>query len=84
LAPPEVQLASRLGEGRLVVRAAAVSGRGLGVAAIRRVDGLYVKRCAGCKTDKPLGAFSKGTGPGGLHRHCRDCCRQYRARKASA
>jgi hypothetical protein len=37
-----------------------------------------VKRCAGCQRDKPLAAFTKGSGPGGLHRHCRDCCRAWR------
>lgn len=51
---------------------------GNGGAFIRTVEGRRVKRCAGCKLDKPLDAFSLGTGPGGLHRHCRACCREWR------
>jgi PRTRC genetic system protein C len=44
--------------------------------------GKKVKRCAGCKQDKELSAFARGTGPGGLHRHCRECCKAYRNVKA--
>lgn len=52
-----------------------------GIAFIRTLPGgQKVKRCAGCEVDKPLAAFSLGTGPGGLHRHCRDCCKAYRER----
>jgi hypothetical protein len=40
-----------------------------------------VKRCARCHVDKPLPAFTKGTGPGGLHRHCRECCAADRRRR---
>lgn len=45
--------------------------------------GVRVKRCSGCKVEQPLEAFTKGTGPGGYHRHCRACCKDYRVRRAS-
>lgn len=58
---------------------------GNGGAFIRTVEGVKVKRCAGCKVDHPLAAFSQGTGPGGLHRHCREYQKQWRhQRKARA
>lgn len=42
--------------------------------------GQKVKRCSGCKVDHPLAAFAKGSGPGGLHRHCREYQREWRKR----
>lgn len=39
--------------------------------------GEKVKRCAGCREAQPLDMFVKGSGPGGLHRHCRTCTRQW-------
>lgn len=58
----------------------AVGTKGLrdGCALVRTVDGHKVKRCAGCQTDRALSLFTHGSGPGGLHRHCRDCQRAYR------
>jgi len=44
-------------------------------------DGVRVKRCSGCQVEKPLTDFTKGTGPGGYHRHCRACCKAYRNRQ---
>lgn len=58
-----------------------------GVAKVRvsPIGGMgHVKRCAGCKQNQPLAAFTKGTGPGGLHRHCRECCKAWRLRKLAA
>jgi hypothetical protein len=50
--------------------------------------GAQVKRCAGCKAERELRYFSKGTGPGGYHRHCRNCNAAYnrerRARQQAA
>jgi hypothetical protein len=47
---------------------------------VRELEGgAKVKRCTGCKTDRPLEQFSRGTGPGGLHRYCRNCVRAYHA-----
>jgi hypothetical protein len=40
-----------------------------------------VKRCAGCKVDHPLEAFTQGTGPGGLHRYCRDYLKAWRQQR---
>lgn len=45
--------------------------------------GAKVKRCTGCKTDRALEAFSRGSGPGGLHRYCRNCVRAYNAERAA-
>ena len=45
------------------------------------LNGLRVKRCSGCRQQKPLDAFTLGSGPGGYHRHCRDCCKAYREKK---
>lgn len=45
---------------------------------IRTVEGRKVKRCSGCKQDRELDAFHKGTGPGGLSRHCRECHKTWR------
>lgn len=52
-----------------------------GGAFVRTVNGVKVKRCAGCKVDHPLDAFTKGTGPGGLNRHCRAYHAAWRARR---
>lgn len=54
---------------------------GNGGAMIRTVEGVKVKRCAGCKVDHPLNAYSQGTGPGGLHRHCRIYQAEWRRRR---
>lgn len=43
--------------------------------------GKRVKRCAGCREVLEVGAFTKGSGPGGLHRHCRICVQQWRAKR---
>ncbi|TAK45232.1 MAG: hypothetical protein EPO27_10455 [Betaproteobacteria bacterium] len=52
---------------------------------IQIVEGRRVKRCSGCKILKPVEAFNQGSGPGGYHRHCRDCCKAfYSRRKARA
>lgn len=56
---------------------------GNGGAMIRTLPGgQKVKRCAGCKVDHDLAAFTQGTGPGGLHRHCRVYQKAWRARAA--
>lgn len=51
---------------------------------IERRAGVAVKRCSGCKEQLPLDRFNKGSGPGGLHRHCRACQVAWRAKKAAA
>lgn len=53
---------------------------GNGGALIHTVEGVKVKRCAGCKVDHVLQAFNQGTGPGGLHRHCRVYLKAWRQR----
>ena len=56
---------------------------GNGGAFIRTLPGgEKVKRCAGCKVDHPLSAYTQGTGPGGLSRHCREYQRTWRKRRA--
>lgn len=42
--------------------------------------GVRGKRCSGCKLHKPLTQYTRGTGPGGFHRHCRFCNQAYRER----
>lgn len=37
------------------------------------------KRCYRCHTTKDVSCFSKGTGPMGLHKWCKDCCKAYYA-----
>jgi len=57
-------------------------GTAMGAAFIRRLPGgKRIKRCAGCKQDKEISAFTLGSGPGGLHRHCRECCRAHRCKR---
>lgn len=48
---------------------------------VRLVNGQRVKRCSGCKADVPLEQFNLGSGPGGYHRHCRNCCKAAHARR---
>lgn len=43
-----------------------------GEAGVRTIGGEQVKWCTGCKCDHNVAAFNKGSGPSGLHRHCRD------------
>lgn len=55
---------------------------GNGGAFIRTLPGgQKVKRCAGCKVDHDVSAFSQGTGPGGLHRHCREYQKRWREQR---
>jgi hypothetical protein len=44
-------------------------------------EGVRMKRCSGCQLEKPLTDFTKGTGPGGYSRHCRQCHKDYRERR---
>lgn len=46
-------------------------------------DGVKVKRCSGCEATLPVAAFCKGSGPGGLHRHCKQCLKGARDRKVT-
>ena len=41
------------------------------------------ERCSGCKATLPLESFCKGTGPGGLHRHCKQCHKDARQKKVT-
>ncbi len=42
--------------------------------------GRKVKRCSGCKELLELQLFSLGSGPGGYHRHCKQCQKAWRAK----
>jgi hypothetical protein len=45
---------------------------------IRWHEGRRIKACSGCRQDLPLDRFTAGSGPGGLHRHCKACCAGHR------